>query len=338
MSNTTNAKIINQASALASCLMMLFSFGCATPHREPTKETLKQPRSSSPAMMSLSEMARNHHFLPSGENQAGRKVYRRGVTIVEVDPRSRVSYFDGKLVLMGRSPHRDGANLLVPKSLDQNFAALKVKPAAVRPRPTKRPEPKPIPSHVLGGKHFVIDAGHGGRDHGASRAGVMEKNVTLRVALEVAALLRRQGARVTLTRATDRKIELNRRARISNERHPDAFVSIHINSASNTLARGVEIYPARFRSRGQDADKLPRSNKLATALMRALRPITPGKDRGIKRSPGFRVLKLNNHPAVLVELGFVTHRGERRLLGSRAYQKRLAKALVAGIREFSRSI
>ncbi len=320
-------------------IMMLILASCATPHREPTKEAPEATPlavAPLPSMMSLKKLTSRYGYLPHGTNGAGRQVFRRGSSEIEIHPTSRVAYFDHELVVLDQSPHASSRGILVPRSLESHFHRPQVRPAVTK---TKKPaKVRPIPARTLSGKHFVIDAGHGGRDHGASRRGVREKDVTLSISMEVARLLRQQGARVTMTRTNDRKIELNRRAQISNENRPDAFVSIHINSASNSGAAGAEVYPARIRSAGQRRDKIARSAKLARTILRQIQNVTPAKDRGIKRSPGFRVLKRNNHAAVLVELGFVTNSRERRLLGSPTYQRKLAQALVRGIREYARSI
>lgn len=341
MNKTDHTSTIYPSMALLLGLIMLFLPSCATPHREPTKEAIQPDTaqvSSRSTMVPLADVARTHGYRDAGTNSAGRILFRKGKNLVEIDPNSRVAYFNGKLEVLTKAPESDGETLWVAKSINTKFSKYResvVAARAVRKIPTRT---KPIPRGSLRGRHFVIDAGHGGKDGGTSKHGVKEKDITLFVAKEVAQMLRNEGAQVTMTRTTDHKIQLNRRAQISNQKNTDAFISIHVNSAPNIKAAGVEVYSASKRSQGQRSDKLPRSKKLARALFRHLAMATPVKDRGVKPSPGFRVLKNNNHPSALVELGFVTNSQELSLLRSRQYQRRLAKALVAGIREYSQSI
>ncbi|MFT7617328.1 MAG: N-acetylmuramoyl-L-alanine amidase [Planctomycetota bacterium] len=343
MNRTATVSTMCRSKALFASMIMLFLASCATPHREPTKEAQQAfaPEASvsqKADMISLSEVAKRYGYSDAGTNSSGRILFRRNRNLIEIDPNSRVAYFNGRLELLTDVPESDGETVWVAKSVGTKFRNLREKVVAKKAIKKAPLRAKPIPSNSLRGRHFVIDAGHGGKDGGTARHGVREKDITLYVAKEVAQMLRSEGARVTMTRTTDHKIQLNRRAQISNQKSPDAFISIHVNSAPNSKAAGVEVYSASNRSQGQRSDKLPKSKKLASALFRHLSMATPVKDRGVKPSPGFRVLKKNNHPSALVELGFVSNSKERSLLKRRSYQKRLAIALVAGIREYSRTI
>lgn len=89
----------------------------------------------------------------------------------------------------------------------------------------------------------MIDAGHGGYDHGTVRAGVMESNITLAVSRELQALLKKDKRfQVTLTRDTDSGVTLSRRAKMAKEKKADIFLSIHVNSSPDQRARGAEFY------------------------------------------------------------------------------------------------
>ena len=99
----------------------------------------------------------------------------------------------------------------------------------------------------------VVDAGHGGPDHGMSgpigsaNPWFVEKDVTLSVAKKLAAILRAQGVDVLMTRTTDTLIALSDRGRIANANHGDIFVSIHMNAPGGGTAaaareRGFETY------------------------------------------------------------------------------------------------
>ena len=95
-------------------------------------------------------------------------------------------------------------------------------------------------------RRVVIDAGHGGKDPGAiSRNGkYKEKNITLSVALELGELIKSNfpDIKVIYTRSTDKYVELSERAAIANRNKADLFISIHVNSAKSTQARGTETF------------------------------------------------------------------------------------------------
>ncbi|MBX9690106.1 MAG: N-acetylmuramoyl-L-alanine amidase, partial [Candidatus Obscuribacterales bacterium] len=80
------------------------------------------------------------------------------------------------------------------------------------------------------GRTVVLDAGHGGSDPGAQRGDIQEKQVTLAITQKLKRDLEQRGLRVIMTRSDDTFVSLEDRSRITNETHPDAFVSVHINS------------------------------------------------------------------------------------------------------------
>ena len=89
-------------------------------------------------------------------------------------------------------------------------------------------------------KLICIDAGHGGSDSGASGNGVIEKNITLKIALRLGEILKQQGFSILFTRANDQFIGLGERCQKANNNLADLFISIHVNSAANPNARGTE--------------------------------------------------------------------------------------------------
>ena len=104
---------------------------------------------------------------------------------------------------------------------------------------TSQPE---TPSASANGRHIVLDAGHGGEDPGASGNGLIEKNVTLEVTLEVGKRLREHGFKVTYTRETDKNVgNASERGKIMGSVGADYGLSIHVNSASSKTASGAEL-------------------------------------------------------------------------------------------------
>lgn len=166
----------------------------------------------------------------------------------------------------------------------------------------------------------VIDAGHGGHDDGAkSRWGGREKNHALSVAQRLQPKLQAAGFKTVMTRTSDRFIELNQRARISNRQDNAVFVSIHFNYARRRAVRGSEVY---YRS--------PVSRAMARQILAHIDAI-PGASARFVKTANFRVLRLNQYPAVLVECGYLTHRAEGALCATAQHHERLATAIATGL-------
>lgn len=214
----------------------------------------------------------------------------------------------------------------------------------------------------------VIDAGHGGHDPGAVSSYATEKWVVLAVALELKALLEREGVEVILTRADDTFLSLQQRSLFSSSDR-NVFISIHANSARASSARGIETWvfgeplepgmlqraieengggaegqalteEARRAATSIASDilreaQLNYSRALAETVQSHLVAATGAPDRGVRQNL-FYVIRNARIPAVLVELGFVSNPEEGRKLASDAYQSQLAHALADGVLEFLR--
>lgn len=89
----------------------------------------------------------------------------------------------------------------------------------------------------------MIDAGHGGKDHGTTRAQVRESDITLSVAKRLHDLLAKdKNFRPRLTRDSDRRLSLAERSRLAKESKADVFISVHVNSNPEPRAKGAEFY------------------------------------------------------------------------------------------------
>ncbi|MFO7536374.1 MAG: N-acetylmuramoyl-L-alanine amidase [Kiritimatiellia bacterium] len=189
----------------------------------------------------------------------------------------------------------------------------------------------------------LLDPGHGGADKGAiSPRRLEESRVTLDVARRVARLLERRGIAVKFTRDRDTFVSLEQRIALNRKLLPDAFVSIHVNATANPAIRGVESYvmttPGFASTAGgkEDAKSYDGNRngllnmRLAHAVQTHLLDSTEAADRGVKRAR-FAVLKGSRVPAVLVEMGFLSHEGEEGLMISRAYRDRIAAGIARGI-------
>lgn len=168
---------------------------------------------------------------------------------------------------------------------------------------------------------IVIDAGHGGHDRGGMPGQrIPEKEYALDVAKRLDSALRRSGMRTVMTRRGDYFVPLPDRCNISNACSNAIFVSIHFNGAQNYDAMGFEVYYYSNRESATLADRIMRKLVSNTG--------TPGR---FVRSRALYVLRHSRYPAVLCELGFLTHRDEARRIASSDYRQRLAEAIASAI-------
>jgi len=164
----------------------------------------------------------------------------------------------------------------------------------------------------------VVDPGHGGKDNGASaRSGLHEKDCTLAVGLQLRDELKNAGYRVVMTRESDVFIPLNDRADLSNHYQNAIYVSIHFNDSPRHAIHGSEVYY-------NSTQAIP----LAHNILESLHGLTT--ERFIKHA-NFRVLRLNENPAVLVECAYLSNRPEAANSGSDAFRKHLAQQIALGI-------
>jgi N-acetylmuramoyl-L-alanine amidase len=233
-----------------------------------------------------------------------------------------------------------------------------------------RPLPPAAPARPAGAgpRIVVIDPGHGGAEVGAlGPTGVLEKDVTLAIARKLRAIVTSSlGFQAFLTRDRDAEVELDDRAAIANNYKADVFISIHANSSRASRASGSEVYFLSYQASDEDsrrvalaegavetapagtgndvalilwdmaqAEHLEESSSLASRLQEELAVVTGSEGRGVKQAP-FRVLVGAAMPAALVEIAFISHPDEEKLLSSDAFQNKVAAALARGIARFAR--
>lgn len=189
----------------------------------------------------------------------------------------------------------------------------------------------------------VVDAGHGGIDGGTSRGTLLEKDITLKAAQKLKALLEREGCTVVMTRNADVSLDgknrssrsrhtrdLNARTGIINGSGADLFISIHVNSLEGDPSENGSIvfYGSKF----------PQSEILAQEIQKELNGIAAdcGRKRQKALSAGFFLLRYTEIPGVIVETGFITNKKDRELLMSDAFLNRLAEAVAAGTARYLR--
>ena len=224
----------------------------------------------------------------------------------------------------------------------------------------------------------VIDAGHGGKDPGTIGKKSQEKEITLQIALKLAALMREQCKDVTVicTRTTDEFVELFERAEIANRSKADLFISIHCNANPKNSFHGAETYIMGLHRTSANLEIAKKEN--ASILMepdystnyQGFDPNTDEsyitftlfqnafldqstelasdiqdemKDRvGMNdrgvRQAGFLVLYKTTMPSVLVETGFLSNPEEERFLMSQKGQQYIASAICRAFTKFKAKI
>ncbi len=219
-------------------------------------------------------------------------------------------------------------------------------------------------------KIIVLDPGHGGKDPGAIGAygRIYEKNVTLAMGKELKSQLEKKGYTVYLTRSTDIFIPLRQRVKIAQKYKADLFMSLHADSAPNRNAKGLSIYTLSETASDKEAAALAerenkvdiiggvdfsenskeindilislsqtdcrnKSSKFATYVVSEMK-------KSVKivsdthRFAGFAVLKAPDIPSALLEMGYLSNKGEESLLKQSNYRKKLATSAAKAIDKY----
>ncbi len=217
----------------------------------------------------------------------------------------------------------------------------------------------------------VIDPGHGGVDNGTQSGDEAEKSLVLAFALTLRDRLEQSGKyRVVMTRTDDTFIPLDERVKIARSQSAALFVSIHADALPKGEgdAQGATIYTVSDKATDAVAARLAEtenradaiggvnlsdepsevadilidlaqretrtfSNRFARLLMNDMRTVTRMHKHPLK-SAGFRVLKAPDVPSVLVELGYVSDKGDLAHLVSESWRKRTAGAMAEAIDAF----
>jgi len=264
------------------------------------------------------------------------------------------------------TPNKTYGHRLVVDLYDQTQSSAKSKPSRAV---------KHIVNSGLRDVVVAIDAGHGGEDPGAiGRKGTREKDVVLAIAKELKRKIDAQrGMRAVLVRTGDYYIEHRRRMQIARQAKADLFISVHADAFKNHRATGASVYvlseggasseAARWLAQQENKadlvggvsldDKDPLTKKVlldlsqnatledshtsAAEVLRAMGQVTRLHKKEVQQA-GFLVLKSPDIPSILIETAYISNPTEERNLRSKAYQDKLALAIVRGLkRYFARS-
>ena len=217
----------------------------------------------------------------------------------------------------------------------------------------------------------VVDAGHGGKDSGNRGNGYFEKNIALKIALNVGQTLSKNGVKVVYTRKKDVFIDLFRRAQIANEANADLFISIHCDAhnsnayGAGTFVLGLHANERNFKIAQKEnsviymeenyeqkyegfdpnnpesvislvlmqEEYLEQSIVAANYIQEFFVNDLNRKDRKVKQA-GFLVLRNTYMPSVLIEAGFLTNKTEGKYLNSAKGQNEISSSVSKAILKY----
>jgi N-acetylmuramoyl-L-alanine amidase len=200
-------------------------------------------------------------------------------------------------------------------------------------------------------KRIVIDPGHGGKDPGTHGRVLKneEKDLVLLLAKRLRTELLRRGYEVYLTRDGDQALTLDERPATAGRLRADLFISLHANYVATTTVRGVEsfrlcpkgamsTYGNSVNGKSRTGNACDRRNmRLAYEIQKAMMAGTGAPDRGVKQA-SFAVLRDAPCPAALIEVGYMSHSAEERLLASSGYQAKIAASIANGVDQYRRAV
>ncbi len=245
-------------------------------------------------------------------------------------------------------PHRlvidipiQGAKKSYTKPAASAEKATTKKPAAEKEAPPQKVSVPADARKILKGKIICIDPGHGGTDVGAighkGNKEIYEKDVTLSIALPLRDMLTSAGAKVVMTRSTDKDVygpwadddpELQARCDVGNQANADVFVSIHIDSFSNSSVDGTTAYYY---------PKTAKDLMLAQMLHQSTMNLLSIPDRGVRS--GHLYVNVNTKmPSVLMEMGYISNPHRVQMLTSNWGPKSIAKSLFKGLVDYFAAI
>lgn len=182
----------------------------------------------------------------------------------------------------------------------------------------------------------VIDAGHGGTDHGALAAdGTTEKELSLLMLQAIKEVSKNDNIKLVFTRETDVYQRVTEKADFVNAQKADLFISLHMNAASKeaTAESGIEIYVPKE----TDKKTAKQSALLASAINQTLQ--NSFASNGVKeRSKGIWILKATECPSVIIECGFLTNKKDLKMLKDANQRSKMAELIMEGIGNYLKTI
>ncbi len=205
-----------------------------------------------------------------------------------------------------------------------------------------------LPTHTL--VRIMLDPGHGGTDDGAPGPVKPEKDINLAIAKKLQKELKSYGFEVLMTRTGDQTVSLEKRSEMCKKQKADLYISIHCNASTNKSVSGIETWllaaqggksakETTTKKKFDSGNKFDRYNfRLAYEIQRGMQKEFPESiDRGVKASR-FAVLRNATAPAVLMEVGFLSHAKEGKSLAAEKVQNKIVDAVIEGLTNYVNTI
>lgn len=184
--------------------------------------------------------------------------------------------------------------------------------------------------HTLAGKFVVIDPGHGGADRGAAGSGLDEAWLAEDLAARLEGRLAALGAHPFLTRGADTAPSDVERAAFANEADADLLLSLHVDTAPGTSCNGVATYYFGSYHAGGRTGFSSLGRRLATLVQTEIVARTDLLDCKV-HAKTWDLLRLTRMPAIRLELGYLSHRGDAARLGSPEFRDTVAEAVLVAV-------
>lgn len=176
-------------------------------------------------------------------------------------------------------------------------------------------------------KVVVIDAGHGGRAPGATKKGVMEKEIDLAIVLELKQIFEESGQNIGVyyTRTDDSNPTFDQRVQLANKSDANLFISIHNNSVKSGRMSSIHGTQVMY-------DESKESSKsFAQICLEEVTDLTGSTPKGLVKGDSIYIIRTSEVPVALIEVGFMTNEKELELLNSKEYQRRTAQGVYNAV-------
>ena len=322
--------------------------------------------------------ARDQLIVPVSKNKLLKKIRsaekQNNLYRVVLDLRHKVNIASFPLGPENDRGHRVVIDLLDPSVTHKSRQVKPVVAKQSQPKPDQsesRQHRKDVPKLTMRDLVVAVDAGHGGKDPGATgKRGTKEKNVVLSIAKKLAKKINNtKGMRAVLTRKSDNYLSLRKRIEIARKNNADLFISIHADAFKNHSVQGSSVYVLSENGASDEAARwlaekensvdfiggvkldtederlkevlidlsqnavLDASSNIANKVLGGLKRVGKVHKPNVQHA-GFVVLKSPDIPSILIETGFITNPSEERKLLNPRQQNKLVSAIHSGIKRY----
>lgn len=183
--------------------------------------------------------------------------------------------------------------------------------------------------HEVYDRVIVVDAGHGGRASGAVKLGISEKDIDLKIVLQLKQIIEESGKNVGVyyTRLDDSNPSLDQRVQLANKLKADLFISIHNNASRNGNFSGLNGTQVLY----NEEDEAGLSKAFAQICLDKVTEVAESRKIGLLKGSKIYIIRNSEVPVALIEVGFMTNREELEKLNTQEYQKLAAEGIYQAV-------